>query len=118
MIEVFRRKKRFYLVFEYLDHTLLNELENAEGGLGLEMSKRYIYQVLRGLDFCHNNNVSVIEKCVKKKKKKKKKRRYTNIFECRLIVFRFKRNLGKKIDLEELQRFRSIVIFFFHFVDR
>lgn len=57
MIEVFRRKKRFYLVFEYLDHTLLNELENAEGGLGLEMSKRYIYQVLRGLDFCHNNNI-------------------------------------------------------------
>ncbi|XP_061941051.1 cyclin-dependent kinase-like 4 isoform X2 [Apis cerana] len=58
MIEVFRRKKRFYLVFEYLDHTLLNELENVGGhGLGLEMSKRYIYQILRGLDFCHGSNI-------------------------------------------------------------
>ncbi|XP_031773104.1 cyclin-dependent kinase-like 2 isoform X2 [Apis florea] len=58
MIEVFRRKKRFYLVFEYLDHTLLYELENVGGrGLGLEISKRHIYQVLRGLDFCHGNNI-------------------------------------------------------------
>ncbi|XP_031369021.1 cyclin-dependent kinase-like 2 isoform X3 [Apis dorsata] len=58
MIEVFRRKKRFYLVFEYLDHTLLNELENVgRNGLGLEISKRYIYQILRGLDFCHSSNI-------------------------------------------------------------
>lgn len=110
MIEVFRRKKRFYLVFEYLDHTLLNELENVGGhGLGLEMSKRYIYQILRGLDFCHGSNVSVIEKCVKKKKI------YIRIFECNChLSFRFKRTFGKKIDFEELQRFRSIVIFSFH----
>ncbi|XP_076292741.1 cyclin-dependent kinase-like 4 [Lasioglossum baleicum] len=57
MIEVFRRRKRFYLVFEYLDHTLLQELERVGGGLDLEMSKRHIYQVLRGLNFCHANNI-------------------------------------------------------------
>ncbi|XP_076640663.1 cyclin-dependent kinase-like 4 [Halictus rubicundus] len=57
MIEVFRRRKRFYLVFEYLDHTLLDELERQGGGLGWEMSKRHIYQVLRGLNFCHANNI-------------------------------------------------------------
>lgn len=58
MIEVFRRRKRFYLVFEFLDHTVLDELERSPDGLGLEVSKRYIFQVLRGLNFCHNNQVS------------------------------------------------------------
>lgn len=57
MIEVFRRRKRFYLVFEYLDHTLLEELERLGGGLGWEVAKRHIYQVIRGLNFCHNNNI-------------------------------------------------------------
>lgn len=58
MIEVFRRRKRLYLVFEYLDHTVLDELEEAENGLDWEKSRRYIFQILRGLDFCHNHKVS------------------------------------------------------------
>ncbi|XP_017884579.1 cyclin-dependent kinase-like 4 [Ceratina calcarata] len=57
MIEVFRQRKRFYLVFEYLDHTLLEEMEGAGNGLGWEVSKQHVCQVLRGLDFCHNNNI-------------------------------------------------------------
>ncbi|XP_015172336.1 PREDICTED: cyclin-dependent kinase-like 1 [Polistes dominula] len=57
MIEVFRRRKRFYLVFEFLDHTVLDELEKTGDGLGAEVSKRYIFQVLRGLNFCHNNHI-------------------------------------------------------------
>ncbi|XP_017767278.1 PREDICTED: cyclin-dependent kinase-like 2 [Eufriesea mexicana] len=57
MIEVFRRRKRFYLVLEYLDHTLLDELQGIGHGLGWELSKRHIYQVLRGLSFCHSNNI-------------------------------------------------------------
>ncbi|XP_003702913.1 cyclin-dependent kinase-like 1 [Megachile rotundata] len=57
MIEAFRRRKRLYLVFEYMDHTLLEELERIGGGLGWEISKRHVYQVLRGLDFCHNYNI-------------------------------------------------------------
>jgi len=62
MIEVFRRRKRLYLVFEYLDHTVLNELEENENGLDWEKSRRYIFQILRGLDFCHNHKVSKISK--------------------------------------------------------
>ncbi|XP_029670601.1 cyclin-dependent kinase-like 4 [Formica exsecta] len=57
MIEVFRRKKRLYLVFEYLDHTVLDELEDAGGGLDWERSRRHIFQILRGLDFCHNHKI-------------------------------------------------------------
>ncbi|XP_069705463.1 cyclin-dependent kinase-like 2 isoform X2 [Periplaneta americana] len=57
MIEVFRRKRRFYLVFEFMDHTILDELENNTSGLGDELSRQYIFQVLRGIEFCHNNNI-------------------------------------------------------------
>nr|CAD7428491.1 unnamed protein product [Timema monikensis] len=57
MIEVFRRKRRFYLVFEYLDHTVLDELEEHPRGLGEEVSRQHIFQVVRGIDFCHHNNI-------------------------------------------------------------
>ncbi|XP_043484240.1 cyclin-dependent kinase-like 4 [Leptopilina heterotoma] len=57
LLEVFRRRKRFYLVFEYLDHTVLDELETVGGGLGPDVSKRHIFQVIRGLHFCHSNNI-------------------------------------------------------------
>ncbi|XP_011700084.1 PREDICTED: cyclin-dependent kinase-like 4 [Wasmannia auropunctata] len=57
MIEVFRRRKRLYLVFEYLDHTVLDELEKSKNGLDREKSRRYIFQILRGLDFCHNHKI-------------------------------------------------------------
>lgn len=59
MIEVFRRKKRFFLVFEYLEHTVLEELEARTGGLGYITSRKYIYQVLRALEFIHSHDVSV-----------------------------------------------------------
>ena len=32
LLEVFRRRKRLHLVFEYCDHTLLNELETHKRG--------------------------------------------------------------------------------------
>lgn len=58
LIDVFRRKKRFFLVFEYVEHTVLEELEAHAGGLGFIVSRKHIYQVLRALDFIHANNVS------------------------------------------------------------
>lgn len=62
MIEVFRRKRRFYLVFEYLDHTLLDELEASPGGLGEDTAKKHLYQLLKGIDFCHQNSVRLLDK--------------------------------------------------------
>ena len=32
LIEVFKRKKRLHVVFQYVDHTLLNELEQNPNG--------------------------------------------------------------------------------------
>lgn len=57
MIEVFRRKKRFYLVFEYMDHTILDELEAVDGGLGEDKSREHIFQIIRAIDFCHQNHI-------------------------------------------------------------
>ncbi|XP_042865308.1 cyclin-dependent kinase-like 2 isoform X2 [Penaeus japonicus] len=57
LIEFFRRKRRLYLVFEYVDHTILDELEATETGLEEETARAHIFQVLRGIAFCHQNQI-------------------------------------------------------------
>ncbi|XP_018323854.1 cyclin-dependent kinase-like 4 isoform X2 [Agrilus planipennis] len=57
MIEVFRFRKRFYLVFEYLEGTVLDELEKLPNGLGDDRVRERIFQVLKGIQFLHRNNV-------------------------------------------------------------
>ncbi|CAH1110096.1 unnamed protein product [Psylliodes chrysocephalus] len=57
MIEVFRHKKRFYLVFEYLEGTVLDELDKMPGGLGEERCRERIFQVTRGIGYCHSNHI-------------------------------------------------------------
>lgn len=57
LLEVFRRKKRFHLVFEYMSCTLLEEMEKT-GSLSEGKTRKYMYQVLRGVDYCHSHNVS------------------------------------------------------------
>ena len=58
LIEVFRRKKRLYLVFEFMDHTVLDDLDRSPGGLEEDKVRRILFQVLRGIEFCHLHNVS------------------------------------------------------------
>ena len=60
LIEVFRRKKRLFLVFEFVDHTVLDELERYPNGLDENNVRKVLWQVLRALEFCHNHNVSVL----------------------------------------------------------
>ncbi|XP_042212810.1 cyclin-dependent kinase-like 2 isoform X3 [Homarus americanus] len=57
LIEFFRRKRRLYLVFEYVDHTILDELEATETGLAEDTARAHIFQVLRGIAFCHQNQI-------------------------------------------------------------
>ncbi|XP_056643382.1 cyclin-dependent kinase-like 2 isoform X1 [Diorhabda sublineata] len=57
MIEVFRHKKRFYLVFEYLHGTVLDELDKMPGGLGEERCRERVFQVTRGIGYCHSNHI-------------------------------------------------------------
>mmetsp|Transcript_30020 Transcript_30020/g.78758 ORF Transcript_30020/g.78758 Transcript_30020/m.78758 type:complete len:513 (-) Transcript_30020:2725-4263(-) len=58
LLEVFRRKKRLYLVFEYVDHTLLDDLEvNELYGLSTGTVRQYLWQIITGVDFCHSKNI-------------------------------------------------------------
>lgn len=60
MIEAFRFKKRYYLVFEYMEGTILDELEKNPDGLGDEPCRERIFQITRAIMYCHENNVSMI----------------------------------------------------------
>ncbi|KAJ7316480.1 hypothetical protein JRQ81_002642 [Phrynocephalus forsythii] len=57
LIEVFRQKKKIHLVFEFIDHTILDELQHFSHGLDSRRLKRYLYQILRAVDYLHSNNV-------------------------------------------------------------
>eukprot|EP00117_Sycon_ciliatum_P033750 scpid26291/ scgid4324/ Cyclin-dependent kinase-like 2; Serine/threonine-protein kinase KKIAMRE len=57
LIEVFRRKKRLFLVFEFVDHTVLDDLERCPNGLDATTVKCCLWQVLKGIDFCHSHAI-------------------------------------------------------------
>ncbi|CBZ29725.1 putative kinase [Leishmania mexicana MHOM/GT/2001/U1103] len=55
--DVFRREGKLYLVFEFIDHTILQLLESTTRGFHRHELRRYTYQLLRGIEFCHNQNI-------------------------------------------------------------
>ncbi|XP_076366351.1 cyclin-dependent kinase-like 4 isoform X1 [Tachypleus tridentatus] len=56
LIEVFRRKRKLHMVFEYCDHTVLDILEKHSKGVPEQLTKRLIYQTLQAVNFCHQHN--------------------------------------------------------------
>ncbi|GAA54910.1 Cyclin-dependent kinase-like 1 [Clonorchis sinensis] len=56
LIEVFKRKRRLHLVFQYVDHTLLKELEQHPNGLDRTQIRKLTWQLLQALHFCHTHN--------------------------------------------------------------
>lgn len=59
LLEVWKRRRRWYLVFEFVERTLLDDLEQNPNGLDLNTSRQYLYQILRAAAFCHQQHVSV-----------------------------------------------------------
>ncbi|NXO38386.1 CDKL2 protein, partial [Locustella ochotensis] len=57
LLDVCKRKKRWYLVFEFVDHTVLDDLEASPSGLDYDRVRKYLFQVIRGTAFCHSHNV-------------------------------------------------------------
>ncbi|KAG9465667.1 hypothetical protein GDO78_017944, partial [Eleutherodactylus coqui] len=55
LLEVFRRKRKLHLVFEYCDHNVLNELEKHPEGVPEVMTKNIVQQILQAVNFCHKN---------------------------------------------------------------
>ncbi|XP_076023771.1 uncharacterized protein LOC143013931 [Genypterus blacodes] len=57
LLEVWKRRRRWYLVFEFVERTLLDDLEQHPNGMDLETSRQCLYQILRAAAFCHQQNI-------------------------------------------------------------
>ncbi|XP_063156436.1 cyclin-dependent kinase-like 2 [Candoia aspera] len=57
LLEVCKKKKRWYLVFEFVDHTVLDDLEMFPNGLDYNRVRKYLFQIIKGIGFCHNHNI-------------------------------------------------------------
>lgn len=57
LCDVIHTERRLTLVFEYLHQDLKKLLDECDGGLDVATAKSYLYQLLRGVDFCHQNRV-------------------------------------------------------------
>ncbi|CAI2385506.1 unnamed protein product [Moneuplotes crassus] len=55
--EAFKRKGRLFLVFEYCEKNLLEVIEDKPQGLSPEEIKRFIYELLKAIEFCHRHGV-------------------------------------------------------------
>ncbi|XP_031594499.1 serine/threonine-protein kinase dst1-like isoform X1 [Oreochromis aureus] len=57
LLEVWKRRRRWYLVFEFVDRTLLDDLQQNPSGLEVNTCRQYLYQILRAASFCHQQNI-------------------------------------------------------------
>lgn len=57
LLEVCKKKKRWYLVFEFVDHTVLDDLKLFPNGLDYQVVQKYLFQIINGIGFCHSHNI-------------------------------------------------------------
>ncbi len=50
-------KGRLYLVFEYIEKNLLEVLEENTVGIDPKRLRYFVYQMIKGVTFCHRSNV-------------------------------------------------------------
>ncbi|XP_066302728.1 cyclin-dependent-like kinase 5 isoform X1 [Branchiostoma lanceolatum] len=55
--DVLHSEKKLTLVFEYCDQDLKKYFDSCSGDIDPETVKSFMYQLLRGLAFCHSHNV-------------------------------------------------------------
>lgn len=60
-MDIFRRKGKLYLVFEHVDHTILEDLERSVNGLSddrvVGVVRKIMWQLITAVDFLHKHNV-------------------------------------------------------------
>lgn len=68
LLEVFRRKGKLYLVFEHVDHTILEDLDQYPNGMRddreQDMVRKSMWQLLKAMDFLHSHNVIDFKKVI------------------------------------------------------
>lgn len=57
LYDVVHTERKLTLVFEFLDQDLKKYADQLEGGLELNVLKSFLYQMLRGIAYCHHNRV-------------------------------------------------------------
>ena len=57
LYDVVHTDKRLTLVFEFLDQDLKNYLDHSEGGLDVTVLKSFLFQLTRGIAYCHHHRV-------------------------------------------------------------
>lgn len=60
LIEVFRRKRRLHLVFEYCELTVLDVIEKYGNNCPSNLIKKITWQTVNGINYCHQHNVSIL----------------------------------------------------------
>ncbi|XP_031357571.1 cyclin-dependent kinase-like 1 isoform X2 [Photinus pyralis] len=55
LLEVFRRKRRLHLVFEFCEKTVLNELERYPRGCPDLVTQQIVWQTLQAVAYCHHH---------------------------------------------------------------
>lgn len=57
LYDVVHTERKLTLVFEFLDYDLKKYLDQVEGGLELPVLKSFLYQLTRGIAYCHHHRV-------------------------------------------------------------
>ncbi|MES1904081.1 MAG: Cyclin-dependent kinase-like 2, partial [Paramarteilia canceri] len=57
LLDVFKRNRRLYLVFEYIEYSLLDFMERSKTGISLSSIKKILYQICQALLYMHQNDV-------------------------------------------------------------
>lgn len=57
LYDVLHNDKKLTLVFEHCDQDLKKYFDSLNGDIDLDVVKSFMYQLLRGLAFCHSHNV-------------------------------------------------------------
>lgn len=57
LYDVVHTERKLTLVFEYLDQDLKKYLDVCHGGLELPVMRSFLYQLIRGVAFCHQHRV-------------------------------------------------------------
>ncbi|KAK9841780.1 hypothetical protein WJX81_002502 [Elliptochloris bilobata] len=57
LLDVFRRQGRLYLVFEFVERTVLEDLERHPRGLGDRATRRIMWQLVKSVEYLHSQQI-------------------------------------------------------------